>query len=75
MLQIFEKASCQQINVDKPSVLFSRIVSNDLKQELCQKLRFTEAGDNSVYLGLASFLNRKKSVAFGYGKQKLLERL
>ncbi|KAL8100419.1 hypothetical protein AgCh_032616 [Apium graveolens] len=75
MLMTFETASGQQINVDKSSVMFSRNVGADLKQELCNQLGFFEAGDNSMYLGLPSFLNRKKSVAFGYIKEKLQEKL
>lgn len=35
MLRVFEKASGQQINVDKSSVFFSRNTSLQLKQELC----------------------------------------
>lgn len=73
MLQLFEKASSQQINVDTTSILFSKNVSLVLKQELCQQLSFNESGDNNLYLGLLSFLHRKKSVDFGYIKEKLQE--
>lgn len=75
MLRVFERTSGQQINVEKSSVIFSRNVCNSLKEELCQQLGFTEAGANSMYLGLPSFLHRKKSVAFGYIKDKLQEKL
>lgn len=75
MLQLFEKASGQQINVDKSTVQFSRNVCSSLKADLRQQLRFTEAGENNMYLGLPSFLNRKKSAAFGYIKERLQERL
>lgn len=34
-----------------------------------------EAGANIMYLGLSSLLNRKKSVTFGYIKERLQERL
>lgn len=75
MLHTFEKASGQKVNVDKYSVIFSKNVCNPLKEELCQPLGFKEAGTNSMYLGLPSLINRKKSVAFGYIKDRLQERL
>lgn len=75
MLRLFEQASGQQINVDKSSVIFSRNVSNALKESLCQHLGFMEADANSLYLGLPSFLHRKKTVAFGYIKEKMQQKL
>lgn len=45
ILNLFKKASRQQINVDKSSVFFSRNTSIFLKYELCQKLKFHEASN------------------------------
>lgn len=75
MLGMFEKASGQQVNIDKSSVFFSRNTCSYLKCDLCNQLGFKEAGDNSMYLGLPSFISRKKSVVFGYIKEKLQEKL
>lgn len=75
LLRVFEKASGQQINGEKSSVIFSKNVCNSLKEEMCQQLGFTKTGANSMYLGLPSFLHRKKSVTFGYVKDKLQDKL
>lgn len=73
--ECFEKASGQQINIDKSSVFFSKKTCSYLKNDLCSHLGFKEAGDNSMYLGLPSFISRKKFAVFGYIKDKLQERL
>lgn len=75
MLHTFEKSSGQQVNVDKSSVFFSRNASIDLKQELCSKLHFVEAGENNSYLDLPSLITRNKSAVFGYIKEKLQDRI
>lgn len=62
LLRVFEKASGQQINMDKSSVFFSRNTSSQLKQELCNHLRVKEVDNNSFYLGLPIMINRKKLV-------------
>ncbi|KAL8118945.1 hypothetical protein AgCh_016437 [Apium graveolens] len=75
MLQTFEQASGQQINIDKSLVIFNKNVSNNLKDSLCEHLGFKEAGEDCLYLGLPSFLHKKKIVAFGYIKEKLQDKL
>ncbi|XP_074374152.1 uncharacterized protein LOC141714536 [Apium graveolens] len=75
MLGVFEKASGQLVNIDKSTVFSSKNTCNYLKNDLCSQLGFKEAGDNSTYLGLPSFISRKKSVTFGYVKDRLKERL
>lgn len=50
------------------------ILRKKLKFSLLKKLRFQEAGDQSLYLGLPSVMHRKKSVIFGYLKSKFSER-
>lgn len=75
LLRVFQTASGQQVNVDKSSVIFSKNVCPSLKQELCVHLGFTEMRDDSVYLGLPSFVQRKKLATFGYIKEKLQDKL
>ncbi|KAL8108560.1 hypothetical protein AgCh_024870 [Apium graveolens] len=75
MLSLFEKASGQQLNVDKSSILFSNNTCNSLKQDLCHKLMFKEASDRSLYLGLPNVVGRNKSSIFGYIKDKMVERI
>lgn len=75
MLRIFEKASGQQINIDKSSVFFSRNTETSTKQDLCDKLRFQEADASSKYLGLPNTLGRNKSAILGYIKDRLQDRV
>lgn len=75
ILHLFERASGQQINVDKSSVLFSKNTPNFLKSDLCQKLRFQEASDQSMYLGLPNIIGRNKSALFGFLKERLRSRI
>lgn len=45
------------------------------KLEMCQRLKFKEAGDQSLYLGLPINVGRKKTAIFGYLKEKFQERI
>ncbi|XP_074327095.1 uncharacterized protein LOC141665037 [Apium graveolens] len=75
MLNIFERASGQQINVEKSSVFYSRNTSFYLKQDIFQILKIKEAEENTHYLDLPNMLSRKKSAVFGYIKDRLQDRL
>lgn len=75
LLDIFEKASGQNINVNKSSIFFSSNTCNSLKQDLCYKLNFNESNDRSLYLGLLNIVGRNKSSIFGYIKDKLIDRI
>lgn len=71
LLRIFEKASGRKLNVDKSSMFFSSNTPISLKVEICNKLRFREATDRSLYLGLPNTIGRNKSAIFGYLKDKM----
>lgn len=75
ILQIFERASGQKINVNKSSAFFSNNSSQSLKRDMCQKLGFKEANDHSTYLGLPNIIGRNKSVLFKYIKDRLVARI
>lgn len=75
MLQVFKKASGQKINQNKSSVYFSGKVIVSLKQEICSRLGFAEADGNSHYLGLPSFIGRRKLAVLGYLKDKVMDRI
>ncbi|XP_074337470.1 uncharacterized protein LOC141674663 [Apium graveolens] len=75
LLSLFEKASGQQINVDKSSVFFSNNTCNSLKQDLCHILKCREANDRSLYLGLPNIMGRNKNSIFGYINDKMNERI
>lgn len=75
ILNIFAKAPGQQINVDKSSVFFSNNTPSSLNMELCHKLKFQEASDRSLYLGLPNLIGRNKSAIFGFMKKRLQSRI
>lgn len=75
MLNSFESASSQKINVEKSSIFFSKNTSQEIKTELCATLRFQEAGQNSTYPSLLNIMGRNKSVLLGYLKQRMHDRI
>lgn len=75
MLRKLEKASGQQINIDKSSVFFNRNTEIETKNELCDKLRFYEAEVNSKYLGLSDIIERKKTAVVGYFRETFQDRV
>lgn len=75
LLKVFEISSGQQINVDKSSVFFSRNTPCSVKRDLCQQLRFSEATDQTLYLGLPNTIGRNKSSIFDFLKEKMQSRI
>lgn len=75
MLNIFQRASGQQINVEKSSVFYSRNTNAYLKHDIHQILKIKEAEEDTQYLGLPNMISRKKSDVFGYIKNRLKDRL
>lgn len=75
MLQVYEKASGQQINKAKSSVLFSCNTVQEDKDSLCNILGFAEATEETTYLGLPNFVGRNKKVAFGYLKNRMQKKI
>lgn len=69
LLNIFERASCQKINMKNSSTFFSCNTDQFKKQEICNILHFQEVGDNTMYLGLPNIMGRNKSIMFGYLKE------
>lgn len=61
--------------MDKSSVFFSRNTNHDIKQGICQRLRFIEADDNTKYLGLPNITGRNTSGVFGFLKERLVDRV
>lgn len=75
LLSVFEKASGQQINANKSSVVFSKNTEITRRNDMCQILGFQEARDRSLYLGLPIVVGRNKRAIFGFLKDKLQERV
>lgn len=75
MLNRFEGASGQRINMEKSSVFFSRNVIQSNKDVILSKLGMQEVDANSKYLGLPSTLSMNKSTVFGYLKDRVSMRV
>lgn len=65
MLRTFEKASSQQINIDKSLIFFNHNTEVTVKTDLWDKLLFYEADDNNKYLGLPNIMGKNKTVMMG----------
>lgn len=75
MLNMFEYASGQKINVEKFSIFFSKNVQQEEIENMCHTLRIAEIRDNANYLGLPNMLGRRKSSDFGFLKNCLRDRI
>lgn len=75
LLEIFEAASGQKVNLDKSSVFFSRNVIEYNKTDFYLRLGIQEADDFMTYLGLPNILRRKKSVILGYLRDRVKARI
>lgn len=71
VLEIYERASGQQVNKEKSSVFYSTNVMQYNRQPVCQILQMPEANDHSTYLGLPNIIGRNKSAFLGYLKDKV----
>lgn len=63
------------MNTEKSSVSYSTNVLLYNRQEICQKLRMTEANEHSTYLGLPNLNGRKKLALLGYLKDKVNKKI
>lgn len=61
--------------MEKSSVFFSSNTDAVVKTELCSELRFSEANEQSLYLGLPNIIGRNKRAIFGFLKDKLQDRI
>lgn len=75
LLSVFERALDQKINVKKSSVFSDRNINQELRQVLCNLLRFNETDENTKYLGLPNILGINKSAMMGYLKNRLRDRI
>lgn len=64
ILESYELASGQKINLEKSEVSFSRNVSPNMQNMLQSKLTFTAVEGHDKYLGLPTYLDRSKKVVF-----------
>lgn len=75
LLQIFEEASGQQVNLNKSSVIYSSNVDRELKSKIGQILQVEEADGSVHYLGLPNRVGRNKSCVLGYLKDRMKQKV
>lgn len=75
LLDVYERASGQQVNKSKSSVFFSLNIIQYNRQNICQVLQMGEADGNCKYLGLPSIVGRDKTTILGYLKEKVREKI
>ncbi|KAL8119150.1 hypothetical protein AgCh_016602 [Apium graveolens] len=72
LLQVFEEASGQKVNLMKSSVVCSSNVTRSCRDRVCQ---VREADDNVTYLGLPNMVGRNKSRVIGFLQDKMRNRV
>lgn len=75
LLKKFERASGQQVNLQKSSIFFSTNTDAPTKMHVMNLLQMLEADRNSLYLGLPSMMGRNKRALLGYLKEKARKRM
>ena len=75
LLVSYSNASRQVINFDKSSISFSPRVSENIKQEVKDILEVQEKESDSKYLGLPSFVGRKKKEVFAYFRERVWNKI
>lgn len=75
MLQTFEVASGQKVNLSKSSIFFSTNMNADSRSSICSALGMMEADERSMYLGLPNMIGRNKSAILGFLKDKVTRRV
>lgn len=71
VLDCYKKASGQEVNFQKSTVLFSKNVEVLQKAELCDLLGVVKDDGNSKHLGMPIMVGKKKTVVFAILKEKL----
>ena len=75
VLVSYSNASGQVINFDKSSISFSPRVSENIRQEIKDILEVREKESDSKYLGLPSFVGRKKKEVFAYLRERVWSKI
>ncbi|XP_061993800.1 uncharacterized protein LOC133711713 [Rosa rugosa] len=75
VIETYSRASGQLVNFDKSSVAFSKNVSEGLKEEVSSYLGVQVVEVHEKYLGLPTYVGRKKTDTFEYIKEKLAKKL
>ncbi|XP_027082613.1 uncharacterized protein [Coffea arabica] len=75
LLNVYERGTCQLINLEKSSVIFSNNMQQQRKVEVSQALGNIHVVSQGKYLGLPMVVTRSKQQLFGYIKSSIQQRL
>ena len=75
ILELYEDASGQMINLEKSAVMFSKGTSLAAKRNFQRILKINDEAFNDRCLGLPIHLGRSKTKAFGYLKEKVWRKI
>ena len=75
ILKVYEEASGQKINRSKASLFFSKFIPEDVKHAIKVTLGVPEIMQYEKYLGLPSFVGKRKKESFNYIKEKVWRKL
>ncbi|XP_031107504.1 uncharacterized protein LOC116012168 [Ipomoea triloba] len=75
LLQQYELASGQRINLEKSTLTFSGNISGDMKESVGNILGIQLGGSNGKYLGLPMMIGRNKKEIMSFIKQRIVNRI
>ncbi|XP_058774349.1 uncharacterized protein LOC131648625 [Vicia villosa] len=75
LLNVYAKASGQEINLTKSEVFFSNNLSNPAKEDLASIMGVRHVLGTGRYLGLPSMIGRGKKVIFSYVKDRIWKKI
>ena len=75
ILGVYEKCSGQQINRSKTTIYFSNSTSEERRLAITELLGVPEIREYERYLGLPSFVGKKKKASFDYIKERVWRKL
>ena len=72
---MYEEASGQKINRRKTGLFFSKCTPREMKHEIKVAFGVQEIMQYEKYLGLLSFVGKRKKASFNYIKEKIWRKL
>ncbi|KAI9160304.1 hypothetical protein LWI28_006978 [Acer negundo] len=75
ILRLYEKASGQQVNLQKSSITFSPNVTNELRMDIQNSLGISDHYSHDCYLGLLTLVGRNRTKTFQDIKDKVWRRV